>query len=29
MVTGEDGLKVLEIASKMLEAAKTNKVVFL
>ena len=28
-VTGEDGLKVLEIASKMLESAKTNKVVFL
>lgn len=29
MVSGEDGLKALEIASKMLEAAKTNKVVFL
>ena len=29
MVSGDDGLKVLEIASKMLEAAKTNKVVFL
>ena len=29
MVSGEDGLKVLEIAAKMLEAAKTNKVVFL
>ena len=29
MVTGEDGLKVLEIASKILEAAKTNKVVCL
>lgn len=29
MVSGEDGLKVLEIASKMLEAAKTNKVMFL
>lgn len=29
MVSGEDGLKVLEIAAKMLEAAKTNKVMFL
>ncbi|MBS3105421.1 Gfo/Idh/MocA family oxidoreductase [Candidatus Woesearchaeota archaeon] len=29
MVTGEDGLKVLEIASKMLESAKNSKVVFL
>lgn len=29
IVSGEDGLKVLEIAAKILEAAKTNKVVFL
>ena len=29
IVSGEDGLKVLEVASKILEAAKTNKAVFL
>src|SRR3989338_1663507 len=29
LVSGEDGLEVLKIASKMLEAAKNNKVVFL
>jgi len=29
IVSGEDGLKVLEVASKMLEAAKNSKVIFL
>ena len=29
LVSGEDGLEVLKIASKMLEAAKNNKVIFL